>query len=56
MLTVVVASYQYGHLAAHCIESLLSQTKAPDKILFVDDGVGDPADDGDHLVVGVPAV
>ena len=41
MLTVVVASYQYGHLAAHCIESLLSQTRAPDKILFVDDGVGD---------------
>ena len=41
MLTVVVASYRYGHLAAHCIESLLSQTKAPDKILFVDDGVGD---------------
>ena len=43
MLTVVVASYQYGHLAAHCIESLLSQTRAPDKILFVDDGVGDCA-------------
>ena len=41
MLTVVVASYRYGHLAAHCIESLLSQTRAPDKILFVDDGVGD---------------
>ena len=35
MLTVIVASYRYGHLAAHCIESLLSQTKAPDKILFV---------------------
>jgi len=41
MLTVIVASYRYGHLAAHCIESLLSQTKAPDKILFVDDGAGD---------------
>jgi GT2 family glycosyltransferase len=41
MLTIVVASYRYGHLAAHCIESLLAQTKAPDKILFVDDGVGD---------------
>jgi glycosyltransferase involved in cell wall biosynthesis len=41
MITVVIASYRYGHLAAHCIESILSQTKRPDKILFVDDGVGD---------------
>ncbi len=41
MLTVVVASYHYGHLAAHCIESLLSQTRPPDQILFVDDGIGD---------------
>ena len=41
MLTVVVASYRYGHLAAHCIESLLSQTRTPRRILFVDDGVGD---------------
>jgi glycosyltransferase involved in cell wall biosynthesis len=41
MLTVVIASYQYGHLASHCIESLLSQTASPEKILFVDDGVGD---------------
>jgi|TARA_R110000824_G_scaffold102589_1_gene244062 GT2 family glycosyltransferase len=40
-LTIVVASYQYGHLAAHCIESLLSQTKLPDSVLFLDDGVGD---------------
>lgn len=41
MITIVVASYKYGHLAAHCIESLLSQTRKPDRILFVDDGVGD---------------
>jgi glycosyltransferase involved in cell wall biosynthesis len=41
MITVVISSYKYGHLAAHCIESLLSQTRKPDKILFVDDGVGD---------------
>ncbi len=40
-LTVVVASYTYGHLAAHCLESLLSQTRRPDRILFVDDGIGD---------------
>ena len=38
MITVVIASYRYGHLAAHCIESLLSQTTSPAKILFVDDG------------------
>lgn len=38
MITVVIASYRYGHLAAHCIESLLSQTYPPSKILFVDDG------------------
>lgn len=38
MITIVIASYQYGHLASHCIESLLSQTRAPANILFVDDG------------------
>jgi len=38
MITVVIASYKYGHLAAHCIESLLSQTIRPERILFVDDG------------------
>lgn len=43
MITVVVASYRYGHLAAHCLESLRSQTQRPDKVLFVDDGAGDCA-------------
>ena len=38
MITVIIASYRYGHLAAHCIESLLSQTTLPSRILFVDDG------------------
>ena len=38
MITVVIASYRYGHLAAQCIESLLSQTIQPARILFVDDG------------------
>lgn len=38
MITVVIASFRYGHLAAHCIESLLSQTTPPTRILFVDDG------------------
>jgi glycosyltransferase involved in cell wall biosynthesis len=41
MITVVIASYRYGHLAAHCIESVLCQTKKADRILFVDDGIGD---------------
>lgn len=40
-ITIVVSSYKYGHLAAHCIESILSQSIRPDKIFFVDDGVGD---------------
>jgi glycosyltransferase involved in cell wall biosynthesis len=41
MITVVISSYKYGHLAAHCIESVLCQTLKPSKILFVDDGIGD---------------
>jgi glycosyltransferase involved in cell wall biosynthesis len=38
---IVISSYKYGHLAAHCIESILAQTVQYDKIWFVDDGVGD---------------
>jgi glycosyltransferase involved in cell wall biosynthesis len=41
VLTVVIASYRYGHLAAHCIESVLSQSVQPERILFVDDAAGD---------------
>jgi len=41
MITVVISSYKYGHLAAHCVESILSQSVKPQKIMFVDDGVGD---------------
>jgi glycosyltransferase involved in cell wall biosynthesis len=41
MITIVVASYQYGHLAAHCIESILAQSQSPEKIFFVDDGAKD---------------
>ena len=40
-ITVVIASYHYGHLAAHCIESVLCQSRPADKIFFVDDGIGD---------------
>ena len=39
--SLVICSYKYGHLAAHAIESALSQSKRFDKIYFVDDGVGD---------------
>lgn len=39
--SLVIASYKYGHLAAHAIESALSQSKLFDKILFVDDGAKD---------------
>lgn len=39
--TLVIASYRYGHLAAHAIESALGQTKPFTTIIFVDDGVGD---------------
>jgi glycosyltransferase involved in cell wall biosynthesis len=38
---IVISSYKYGHLAAHCIETVLAQTKQFDEIYFVDDGVGD---------------
>ena len=41
MITVVIASYGYGHLAAHCIESILSQSVPPARVLFVDDGAHD---------------
>jgi len=41
MITVVISSYNYGHLAAHCVESLLSQSTAPTKIMFVDDAARD---------------
>ena len=41
MITVVISSYKYGHLAAHCVESVLSQSKSPAKIMFVDDCAGD---------------
>lgn len=38
---IVIASYKYGHLAAHAIETVLAQTKKFNKVWFVDDGVGD---------------
>lgn len=44
MITVVIASYNYGCYAAHAIESVLSQTHPPDRILVVDDGAHDGID------------
>ena len=52
MITVIIASYRYGHLASHCIESVLAQSKSADRIMFVDDGVGDCA----HLPTIYPQV
>lgn len=34
-------SYKYGHLVAQAIESVINQTVKPERILVVDDGVGD---------------
>jgi glycosyltransferase involved in cell wall biosynthesis len=45
---VVISSYKYGHLAAHCIETVLSQTKQFDEIYFVDDGAHDCSDLVEH--------
>jgi glycosyltransferase involved in cell wall biosynthesis len=39
--TCVIASYGYGHLAAHCIETVLEQSKKFDRVIFCDDGAGD---------------
>jgi len=52
MITVVISSYKYGHLAAHCVESILSQYNRPDKIMFVDDC----ADDCSHIPKLYPEV
>jgi glycosyltransferase involved in cell wall biosynthesis len=50
--TLVIASYGYGHLAAHAIESALSQSLLFDKIYVVDDG----ARDCSHLLAIYPEV
>jgi len=39
--SLVICSYNYGHLAAHAIESALSQSLLFDKVYFVDDGARD---------------
>lgn len=51
-VTVVIASYKYGHLAAHCIESILGQSAKPARIIFIDDGAGDC----NHLIEIYPEI
>jgi len=41
MITLNIASYKYGHLAAHAVESALCQTVPFDVIRVYDDGIGD---------------
>lgn len=51
-VTVNLISYFYGHLAAHAIESVLSQTVRPCIVRFYDDAAGDCA----HLARLYPEV
>lgn len=44
MITVCIMSYRYAHLASQAIESVLCQTRRPDRILLVDDGAHDGID------------
>ncbi|KAI9004004.1 hypothetical protein DFJ74DRAFT_774688 [Hyaloraphidium curvatum] len=39
--TAIVASFRYGHLAAHALETAIGQSRPFDFIWFVDDGAGD---------------
>lgn len=43
-ISVCIFSYKYAHLLAHAIESVLCQTRKPDKIYVVDDGAKDGVD------------
>jgi len=49
---IVIASYGYGHLAAHAIETVLDQSRPFDKIWFVDDA----AQDCTHLPALYPGI
>ena len=51
MLTIVIASYRYGHLALTVLKAFYLKRKHQ-KILFVDDGVGDCG----HLHFYIPEV
>ena len=40
-VAVVVISHNYGHWLAECLNSVLAQTRRPDKIIVIDDGSED---------------
>ena len=40
-VSLIIACYNYGHLAAEAIESALLQTYLPDEIIFIDDASSD---------------
>ena len=40
-ITLVILSYNYGHLVAQAVESATSQTCSPERVLVIDDGIGD---------------
>ena len=40
-LTIFIASYKYGHLVAHAVETILAQSFQPSRIVVLDDGIGD---------------
>ena len=44
MITVIIANYHYKHLLSQCIDSVISQTKKPDRILVIDDASEDISD------------
>ncbi|KAI9011666.1 nucleotide-diphospho-sugar transferase [Hyaloraphidium curvatum] len=50
--TAIFASFKYGHLAAHALETALAQTRPFDFIWFADDAAGDCA----HLPALYPEV
>ena len=44
MITVIIANYKYKHLLSQCIDSVISQTRKPDRILVIDDNSEDISD------------
>jgi len=43
-ISICIFSYNYSHLLAHCLETVLSQTRKADKIYVIDDGAKDGVD------------
>jgi|GEM_PF-4786779 len=54
-LGVIIPSYNYGHFLLEAFQSVLRQTRRPDKILIVDDGSSDVTEEvGEHLAATYP--